>query len=195
MPSSSDTRAKLLVAARQAFADLGYDKARVEDIVTRAGVGHGTYYAYFPNKRAALAALVHDFAEAQLKLASQPWRPGDVRASLTEALTGIVQLYDRDADLIKLWTTTAADDPELSELVDDVRRQFVARIARNIERSQAQGMARQVDPHAAATVLSAMFERTMVLLVVRHEPLDRDVTVATLIDLWYHALYLAPSAG
>jgi AcrR family transcriptional regulator len=189
MPSSSDTRAKLLVAARQAFADLGYEKARVEDVVTRAGVGHGTFYAYFPNKRAALAALVHDFAEAQLKLASEPWRPGDVRASLTEALTGIVELYDRDADLIKLWTTTAANDPELSELVDDVRRQLVARIARNIERSQAQGMARPVDPHIAATILSAMFQQTMVLLVVRHEPLDRDLTVATLIDLWYHALY------
>jgi AcrR family transcriptional regulator len=194
MPSPTDTRARLLVAARQAFADLGYDKARVEDIVTRAGVGHGTFYAYFPNKRAALAALVHDFAEAQLKLASEPWRPGDVRASLTEALTGIVALYDRDADLITLWTTTAANDPELSELVDDVRRQFVARLARNIERSQAQGMARPVDPQAAAIVLAAMFQQTMVWLIVRNEPIDRDVTVATLIDLWYHALYIPRSA-
>jgi hypothetical protein len=57
VPTATDTRARLLVAARQAFADLGYGRARVEDIVARAGVGHGTFYAYFKNKRAALAAL------------------------------------------------------------------------------------------------------------------------------------------
>lgn len=193
--SSSATRAKLLAAARAAFAEIGYDKARVDDVVGRAGVGHGTFYAYFANKRAALAALVGDFAEAQLQLASQPWRPGDVRASLTEAVNGMAELYERDADLITLWTTAVPNDPELRSLVDDVRRQFVQRLARNIERSQAQGMARPVDPVVAATILTAMFEQTMVLLVVRHEALDRDLTVATLIDLWYHALYLPPSAG
>ncbi|HJW36463.1 MAG TPA: helix-turn-helix domain-containing protein, partial [Actinomycetes bacterium] len=46
VPTATDTRARLLVAARQAFADLGYARARVEDVVARAGVGHGTFYAY-----------------------------------------------------------------------------------------------------------------------------------------------------
>jgi len=186
---ASETRAKLLAAARRAFAELGYAKARVEDVVTRAGVGHGTFYAYFPNKQAALAALVREHAGTLEELASQPWRAGDVRSSLTEVLGGLADLYDRDADMLVLWTEAAAQDPELAAVLDEVRRQFVERIARNIERAAKQGLARPVDPWTAATALAAMGERTLFLRAARIEPLDRDLTVEVLADLWYHALY------
>src|ERR687885_2936467 len=104
MAQASQTRAKLLAASRRAFAELGYAKARVEDVVTRAGVGHGTFYAYFPNKQAALAALVREHAATLQELASQPWRAGDVRSSLAEVLGGLADLYDRDADMLVVWT-------------------------------------------------------------------------------------------
>src|ERR671912_256222 len=189
VPTATDTRARLLVAARQAFADLGYGRARVEDVVARAGVGHGTFYAYFKNKRAALAALISENATTLVDLAGQPWRPGDVRASLVEVLGGLSDLYDRDADLIALWTEASIQDPELGQVLDEVRRQFVARIARNIEHAAGQGVTRPVDPLTAATALAAMAEQTMFLRAVRGEPLDRDLTVETLADLWLHALY------
>jgi AcrR family transcriptional regulator len=189
VPSASETRARLLAAARRAFADLGYGPARVEDIVSRAGVGHGTFYAYFKNKRAALAALIHENAATLVELAGQPWRAGDVRASLIEVLGGLSDLYDRDADLIALWTEASAQDPELGRVLDEVRRQFVGRIARNVEHAAAQGTARPVDPWTAATALAAMAEQSMFLRAVRKEPLDRDLLVETLADLWLHALY------
>jgi AcrR family transcriptional regulator len=208
MPSAPETRAKLLAAARQAFADLGYGKARVEDVVARAGVGHGTFYAYFPNKRAALAALIHENAATLVGLASQPWgtprRPrrtgapdrspavptaDQVRDSLVAVLGGLADLYDADADLIVLWTEASMRDPELGRVLDEVRRQFAKRVARNIERAAAQGLTRPVDAHTAATALAAMAEQTLFLRAVRKEPLDREVTVRTLADLWYHALY------
>jgi AcrR family transcriptional regulator len=190
MPSAAETRAKLLAAARRAFAELGYGKARVEDIVSRAGVGHGTFYAYFPNKRAALAALIDENAANLVELAGRPWGVGDVRASLRSVLSGLADLYDADADLIALWTEASMGDPELGRVLDEVRRQFVARIARNIERAASQGLTRPVDAHTAATALAAMAEQTMFLRAVRAEPLDRDLTVETLADLWFHALYL-----
>jgi AcrR family transcriptional regulator len=189
VPTAQETRARLLVAARRAFADLGYGPARVEDIVSRAGVGHGTFYAYFKNKRAALAALIHEHATSVMELAGQAWRPGDVRASLVEVLGGLSDLYDRDADLIALWSVASVQDPELGRVLDEVRRQFVGRIARNVERAAAQGLARSVDPWTAATALAAMAEQSMFLRAVRKEPLDREVLVQTLADLWLHALY------
>lgn len=189
MSQASETRAKLLAAARRAFAELGYAKARVEDIVTRAGVGHGTFYAYFPNKQAALEALMREHAGTLEELASQPWHAGDVRASLAEVLGGLADLYDRDADMVALWTEAAAHDPGLAKVLDEVRRRFVGRIARNVERAQALGLARPVDAFTAAVALAAMAEQTLFLRAVRREPLDRDVTVETLADLWHHALY------
>src|SRR6266542_4351231 len=123
MAQTSETRAKLLAAARRAFAELGYAKARVEDVVTAAGVGHGTFYAYFPNKQAALAALVREHAGTLEELAMKPWRAGDVRASLAEVLGGLADLYERDADMLLLWTEAAVHDPELEAILDEVRRQ------------------------------------------------------------------------
>ena len=190
VPTAPETRTRLLAAARRAFAELGYTKARVEDIVSRAGVGHGTFYAYFPNKRAALAALMRANAATLVDLAAEPWAAGDLRASLLSVLDGLADLYERDADLIGLWTEAAMHDAELGQVLDDVRQQFVARVARNIERAQAAGQARGVDAVTAATALTAMAEQTMYLRVVRGEPLDRALTVRTLADLWYHALYL-----
>ena len=189
MAQPSDTRDKLLAAARRAFAELGYGKARVEDVVTRAGVGHGTFYAYFPNKQAALAALVREHASTLQELASQPWRAGDVRSSLAQVLGGLADLYDRDADMLVVWTEAAAGDPELTEVLDEVRHQFIGRIARNVERAARQGLARPVDPLTAATALAAMAERTLFLRAAGKEPLDRERTVEVLADLWYHALY------
>jgi AcrR family transcriptional regulator len=199
VPHAPETRAKLLAAARRAFAELGYGKARVEDVVSRAGVGHGTFYAYFPNKRAALAALMRENASTLIGLAADDWGgpgsgPDSVRAALVEVLEGVAGLYERDADLIGLWTEAAMHDPELGGVLDDVRHQFVARIAGNIERAQAAGVARPVDPQTAATALAAMAEQTMFLRVVRGEPLDHDTTVATLAQLWYCAIYL-PEKG
>ena len=189
MSQTSETRERLLAASRRAFAELGFAKARVEDVVTRAGVGHGTFYAYFPNKQAALAALMREHADTLERLASQPWRAGDVRRSLAEVLGGLADLYDRDADMVVLWTEAAAHDPALTAVLDEVRHQFVERIARNVERAQAQGLARKVDPFTAATALAAMAERTLFLRAAGKEPLDRDRTVEVLADLWYHALY------
>jgi AcrR family transcriptional regulator len=186
---ASETRDRLLAASRRAFAELGFAKARVEDVVTRAGVGHGTFYAYFPNKQAALAALMREHADTLERLASQPWRAGDVRRSLAEVLDGLADLYDRDADMVVLWTEAAAHDPALTAVLDEVRHQFVERIARNVERAQAQGLARPVDAFTAATALAAMAERTLFLRAAGKEPLDRDRTVEVLADLWYHALY------
>jgi AcrR family transcriptional regulator len=192
---ASETRDRLLVASRRAFAELGFAKARVEDVVTRAGVGHGTFYAYFPNKQAALAALMREHAGTLERLASQPWRAGDVRRSLAEVLGGLADLYERDADMVVLWTEAAAHDPALTEVLDEVRHQFVERIARNVERAQAQGLARPVDAFTAATALAAMAERTLFLRAAGKEPLDRDRTVEVLADLWYHALYEEEGAG
>lgn len=193
MPSGSgpETRARLLAAARRTFADLGYAGARVEDIVNAAGVGHGTFYGYFPNKRAALVALIRENAVTLVELAAQPWGAADVRATLVKVLGGLADLYERDADVIALATEASVQDPELGAVLDEVRRQFRSRIARNIERAQTQGATRPVDPFTAATALAAMAEQTMYLRAVRGEPLDRDLTVKTLADLWYHALYVA----
>ena len=55
---SLETRKKLLFAARQAFAELGYHKASTPAIAKAAGVSRGALYHQYPDKEALFRDVV-----------------------------------------------------------------------------------------------------------------------------------------
>lgn len=55
-----ETRQRLLNAAEQVFADLGYHEASIVKITEAAGVGQGTFYLYFASKKDVFDDLVRD---------------------------------------------------------------------------------------------------------------------------------------
>jgi len=72
------TRAQLLLAAREAFADAGLEGARIDDIARRAGVNKQLVYHYFGSKDGLYTSVLEDVyseirdREADLRLASLP---------------------------------------------------------------------------------------------------------------------------
>jgi AcrR family transcriptional regulator len=54
------TRRRLLEAAEQVFADLGYHDASIVKITEAAGVSQGTFYLYFVGKQEIFDVLVED---------------------------------------------------------------------------------------------------------------------------------------
>ena len=69
------TRQKLMDAAEQEFGEKGFHAASISSITSRAGVGQGTFYLYFPSKEDALRELVQHMGHA-------------LRRSLAEAIEG-----------------------------------------------------------------------------------------------------------
>jgi AcrR family transcriptional regulator len=56
-------RAAILDAAREVFAELGYEAAGVRDIIRRTDLASGTFYNYFPDKEAVFVALTAETGE------------------------------------------------------------------------------------------------------------------------------------
>jgi len=56
------TRDKILQAALQVFAEKGYHRAVVDDIVRASRTSKGAVYHHFPNKEALFLSLVDEFA-------------------------------------------------------------------------------------------------------------------------------------
>jgi len=52
--------ARLKQAARKLFVERGYDATRPQDIAREAGLGHGTFYLHYPDKRACFLSFVED---------------------------------------------------------------------------------------------------------------------------------------
>jgi AcrR family transcriptional regulator len=59
-PRGERTRARLLEAAEQVFAQLGYHDASIVKITDAAGVAQGTFYLYFSSKLEIFDELVDD---------------------------------------------------------------------------------------------------------------------------------------
>jgi len=55
-----ESLARLKQAARKLFVDRGYDATRPQDIAREAGLGHGTFYLHYPDKRACFLSFVED---------------------------------------------------------------------------------------------------------------------------------------
>lgn len=150
------TAARLRAAAREVFAELGYTSARVEDIVTRAEVSHGTFYTYYENKARVLADLVAATAERLNQVAAAPWDDGpDVRATLERIIGEFLTVYTEESDVVGAWVEAAAVERDFARLLRELRGEFVERVAENLAPAALAG---GHDPVAAASALVAMVE-------------------------------------
>ncbi len=60
MKSPGRTRERIVNVAIKLFADKGFDKATVDEIVARAGVAKGTFYLYFKSKEDLIKEIAFD---------------------------------------------------------------------------------------------------------------------------------------
>ncbi|HHH27302.1 MAG TPA: TetR/AcrR family transcriptional regulator, partial [Polyangiaceae bacterium] len=59
---ADDRRSQILECARRVFAERGFHVTSVADICSEAGIGRGTLYQYFGNKREVFFAVLQDVA-------------------------------------------------------------------------------------------------------------------------------------
>jgi AcrR family transcriptional regulator len=98
--TKASNRAAILDAAREVFAELGFDAATVRDVVRRTDLASGTFYNYFPDKESVLRALLEDSA--------REWRRR-VREARAQART----LEDFVGSGYRAFFAFIADDPTL----------------------------------------------------------------------------------
>lgn len=83
------TRAAVLAAAREEFADRGYAEAKVDRIAERAELTRGAVYSNFPSKRALYLAVLVDMAGA----AATEEVPRKSPASVADALGAFARVW------------------------------------------------------------------------------------------------------
>jgi AcrR family transcriptional regulator len=102
--TKAHNRATILAAAREVFAELGYDAAGVRDIVRRTDLASGTFYNYFPDKESVFRAVVEESAL-------------EVRRRLREARASAHTLEEFVGDAYRAWFDFLVEDELLFELM------------------------------------------------------------------------------
>ncbi|HEU0163110.1 MAG TPA: TetR/AcrR family transcriptional regulator [Rhizomicrobium sp.] len=102
----AESLGRLKAAARRLFVERGYDATRPQDIAREAGLGHGTFYLHYPDKRACFMAFVED-ARQELNVHLQAGqKPGQtLEARIAATLNAIYDYSDRHPGVLRAATT------------------------------------------------------------------------------------------
>ena len=100
-------KARILRAARKLFAERGYDRTTMQDIVREAKTSIGNAYFYFSNKEALLAFMLEEsthasWARADAAIAST--EPGAAQVAVA-VYANVIRLLTSDRDLARIALT------------------------------------------------------------------------------------------
>lgn len=197
-------------AASEVFAEKRFLDTNVSDIVARAGTAHGTFYRYFNSKEEIFREVALELQRAMLanSRADDEDTPTDdapptfdsieheMLWRITRANRRYLDAYRRHAALFAVVEQVATFNDELREIRRELRRAFVDRAQRSIERMQAEGLAlRDVDARYAASALGSMVDRFAYVWLVLDEPFEFEEAARTLGLLWTRSLGIATPVG
>ncbi len=150
------TRGKLLEAAEQVFAELGYSEASIVRITEAAGVAQGTFYLYFTSKLEIFEELVEDLNRR-------------VRHAMTEASAGAANRIESERAGFRGFFEFTAAHPALYRIVREAEfvspnalRLHYSRIVEGyisgLDQAKKSGEIGDLDPEIIAWILMGIGE-------------------------------------
>lgn len=196
-PKGRRTRTGLIESALRVFERDGFIDVRVDDIVTEAGVSHGTFYTYFSSKEEIFRAVIEQHQSIIEQSAHRAITPhgASARTRIEASNRAYLEGYARHSRLMELWAEAAVLHPELADLLEELSLFNIERTERFLRHLKATGaIADDVEPEYAAKALNAMVMQFAIRLF-RDDPEDVDVDTAvrTVTDLWCRGISLDES--
>ncbi|MDO7268589.1 TetR/AcrR family transcriptional regulator [Shouchella clausii] len=140
--STLDNRRYLMEAALALFAQEGYHKTKVSDIVKQVGVAQGTFYWHFKNKEEIVLCILQEGEQALLNVIRSGYRQtegnvDDMVESSGRLMTDLFSFAQANPDYMRLLFKTGQDAEEkicrhISHTLIAIEEAF----ERNIKRAQ-----------------------------------------------------------
>ncbi len=166
-----ENRAKLIAAARKAFAKKGYSAASMDELTAEVGLTRGALYHNFGDKRGLLVAVVD---QIDSEMASRAQKIGaragnDWQGLLAEGAAYIEMALDPEVQRIVLLDGPAVLGdpsrwPSQSSCLQVTKR--------TVERLIAQGLLKPIDAEAAARLLSGAALNAALWIAASDDPKD-----------------------
>ena len=104
-----ESLSKIKGAARKLFVERGYDSTRPQDIAREAGLGHGTFYLHYPDKRACFLAFVEEARQEMDVHMRDARQPGlGLEQVIAATLNAIYDYSDAHPGVLRAAMTDAA---------------------------------------------------------------------------------------
>jgi AcrR family transcriptional regulator len=197
---SRRTRERVLQAAVAAFEQGGFDETTTAAIARRAGIGVGTLYGYFPDKRAILLELLDGTVRAIADhvvdgLAPERWRAGEPRAHIRALIEAVFAARNFSPGIQRILWERYFKDPGFRDAVLQIEHRVREALEGLIRSYDGDARLRPVDPHAAAFVVHTAVEWIASRLVLGDDAIDTASAVEAATDMVWRFLFEAPAAS
>jgi AcrR family transcriptional regulator len=204
LPAQEKKKA-IFEAAQEIICARGFDRAKMEEIAARAGVGKGTLYNYFESKEDLFLSLVldsfqqtRDLIESEVNQVHDPWERFEVawRTLLLQVFPALCNQWSLN---YQLWGFLARDPSARERLFADWREYYSERetqIALAIEEGQRMGLYRaNVEARSLALLLLAIFDGLLHRAMFDPNRIDPEAALRAVQALVRNALSPAKSGG
>lgn len=151
-----ETRLKIIDAGGELFGEKGFHKTNAVDIASRAGVGTGTFYSYFNNKKEVLVEAIKQFYEKASRMMfeatiTMSFDQGNARDFVRFMIETLVSAHDVDPDLHRQILAMMLVDKDIEDLCAEEDLNVIRLITAYLEAHKH--LLRVSDYEAAATVV------------------------------------------
>jgi len=157
---SSETREKILSAARKLFSEKGYDGVSMEDIAQASGVRKSLIYYYFPSKDVLFEEVwVSVIDELETELFSEAENEGSILKVIKKLIKKYVEFALNKQQLSKLIARERMHVLENESNFANAHKRYISllsRLEKIFERGKNEGVLNNIDPSTATEIISTV---------------------------------------
>jgi AcrR family transcriptional regulator len=182
----SEARARqILSVAKRVFAERGFHAANISHVCEGAGIGRGTLYQYFANKRSLLTAILRETLDRvravmerqAMTTYSHPDKVSraDVIAFEAHRSRELFRVVFEDEHTLRILLREAVGlDVDVEKILAEIDDTLIAIVERDILSGQAAGFVRDLDARAVATLVVGGVEKLALAALRSDAPVDLD---------------------
>ncbi len=198
-PTSTDldnkkaiTREKILQSALACFANKGYHKTTMDDIVAQSGLSKGALYWHFKNKQDLFFSLIEwfmlEFSEEIFHAWTDDMSAADkIRAMTIASVEGSEQLVPFFKVLLDFWAQTTEDE-QLLHIFDNTLAEFQNQVSAIIEQGIANGEFRPVNASHLSLALFGVVDSLFLYKTLLGDKIDMRGSAESLLEVLLEGL-------
>ena len=186
---SIETRNKILVAAKDQFADHGFHGTNAKEIAATAGVSVGSFYSYFKDKKALFMEIFREHIEEKVVriLSEHRVDPNDHRKSVYRLIKAMAEAHDPYPEFHREVLAMRYSDPEVEAIFNELDQRSLLHVENFF--AQFRDTLRITDIKTAARITTAAVEEVICSITILGHDEDAERLLNGLADMIHRYLF------
>lgn len=186
---SIETKHRILVAAKDQFAQHGFHGTNAKEIAAAAGVSVGSFYSYFKDKKDLFMEIFREHIEEKVIriLSEHRFNPQNRKQSVYQLIKAMLEANDPYPQFHREVLAMRYADPDVEAVYSELDQRILSHVQRFIEQFKAD--LRVTNTAVAARLVSAAADEIICAMLIFGQDEDAEALLDGLSDMIQRYLF------